>query len=110
MKKLYEIGAKTGLTGKEVRRITGFGFMGFIALALSFFSSCARNGAGQKEAVKPADKPAEKAKEALNSVKVSTDSIIDENPQTGDDCGPTPGYPCGTRYYTVSPKDFGGTA
>lgn len=106
MKKLYEIGAKTGLTGKEVRKITGFGLMGLVALALSFFASCAKNGAGQKEAVKP-DQPAEKAKELLNSVNVSTDSIIDDKPQKDDACGPTPGYPCGSRYYAVSVSDFG---
>ena len=98
MKKIYEIGAKTGLNAKEVNRITGFGVLGLLTLGLAALSACgfkAQKPAPAAGAAKP-----QTLQDLANSVNSSTGTETDKN------CGPYPGYPCGTRYYTVSRADF----
>ena len=102
MKKIYELGAKTGLKRAEVNRITKFGILGLLAVGLYGLAACFKTQ--KAEAPVQAGKP-ETLQDLANSVKTSTaPAAPDAN------CGPYPGYPCGTRYYTVSRSDFGGLA
>lgn len=104
MKKIYELGAMTGLNKSEVNRITRFGVLGLLALALGGLAACFK---AQKagDAAGP-EKPGT-LQDLSNSVNTSTGTagqVQDEG------CGPYQGYPCGTRYYTVSRSDFGRAA
>ena len=108
MKKFYEIGAKTGLGRDELNRVARFGVFGLVAAALTFLSGCFKTG----EPVSPKAAPAPKAsaqnnpstiQDLVNSIDNSTGTA---KPGTGDNCGPYPGYPCGTKYYTVSVSDL----
>lgn len=98
MEKLKKNALKTGL---QIENVNSIFSLGFAALLLSFFSSCARNTAPvvkveEDKGVKPAEKPLTPADVILDS-----STILDKK-----SCGPTPNYPCGTRYYTVSMRDF----
>ncbi|HBA61110.1 MAG TPA: hypothetical protein DCZ92_09885 [Elusimicrobia bacterium] len=112
MDRFKEIGAKTGLTAKEVRRVTRFGALGLLALALASLSACFR---AQKPAREAGAKPAtlhdlaDPAKEASPAAgeKPAAPAAADGEKAADNNCGPYPGYPCGTRYYTVSRADFG---
>jgi len=100
MKKLYELGAKTGLNRGEVNRIARFGLLGLLAVGLAGLAACFK--AQKTEPAPQAAKP-ETLQDLANSVNASTGPAV----QTQDDaCGPYQGYPCGTRYYTVSRSDF----
>lgn len=101
MKKLYELGAMTGLNKSEVNRITRFGVLGLLAFALAGLAACfkAQKGGDSPQSAKP-----ETLQDLANSVNTSTAAPA----QAQDEgCGPYQGYPCGTRYYTVSRSDFG---
>ncbi|MDA8130323.1 MAG: hypothetical protein M0011_02345 [Elusimicrobia bacterium] len=98
MKKLLELGAKTGLTKAEVNRVARFGLLGLLAVGLAGIAGCFR--AQKAEAPQSADKPGT-LQDIVSSVNKSTGAA-----QGQDNCGPYPGYPCGTRYYTVSVSDF----
>ena len=128
MKKIYEIGTKTGLTANELHKIGNtcvgaatkayghqaarFGLFGLLAAALTALTGCCK-------ICKPASQPSKSAPRAsaqtgpgtiqdlVNSIDKSTGTA---KPKAGDDCGPYPGYPCGTKYYTVSVSDFKKTA
>lgn len=97
MKKLYELGAKTGLNTGEVNRITRFGLLGLLAVGLAAIVGCF---SGQKAATTARPAKPETLQDLANSVNTSTVPAKDQN------CGPYPGYPCGTRYYTVSHSDI----
>ncbi len=99
MKKIYELGARTGLKTCEVNRIAKCGLLGLLALGLAALVGCFR--AQKVQPPKQTAKP-ETLQDLANSVNGSTAPAagVDQN------CGPYPGYPCGTRYYTVSPADF----
>ncbi|MCX5790639.1 MAG: hypothetical protein NTY45_00215 [Elusimicrobia bacterium] len=101
MKKLYELGARTGLKHGEVNRIARFGALSLLAVGLAALAGCFRT---QK-----APAPAQEAKpqtlqDLISSIDDSTPTAKPQAPK--DNCGPYPGYPCGTRYYTVSAADF----
>ncbi|MDO8805772.1 MAG: hypothetical protein Q7R35_15235 [Elusimicrobiota bacterium] len=98
MKKLYELGAKTGLNAGEVNRIAKCGILGLLALGLATFMGCLKTQ--KTEAPAAAAKP-ETLQDLANSVRTSTAPAGKDT-----NCGPYPGYPCGTRYYTVSRSDF----
>ena len=100
MNKLYELGAKTGLNRAEVNRIARFGLLGMLAVAMAGLTACFK--AQKTEPVPQSAKP-ETLQDIANSVKTSTGT---ETPPPDDACGPYQGYPCGTRYYTVSRSDF----
>ncbi len=99
--RLKDIFSKTGLKKSDIKYIS-FSFTGVIAFLASFFTSCSKNS----------------VKETSNSSNISTQTYMVEKSSdikdiidTPDEfkkknCGPTPGYPCGTKYYTVSIKDF----
>lgn len=108
MKKFYEIGAKTGLSAREMQKVARFGVFGLIAAVLTALSACFKNSRPAAEAPRPAPQaPAEidaaAIRELVDSLDKSTDSA---RSRAGDNCGPYPGYPCGTRYYTVSVSDL----
>lgn len=103
MKKLYELGEKTGLTRAEVNRVARFGILGLLAFGLAGLAACfkAQKPAQAGDPAKP-----ETLQDIANSVNKSTAAAEGQD----ENCGPYPGYPCGTRYYTVSPSDFRRTA
>ncbi|MEW5951921.1 MAG: hypothetical protein GX447_09150 [Elusimicrobia bacterium] len=94
---LKKAALKTGLEKEKVNSIFS---LGLAALIMSFLSSCAKNASSAKPqtdtSVKPAEKPLTPADVILDS-----STVLDKK-----SCGPTPNYPCGTRYYSVSLKDF----
>jgi len=100
MKKLYEFGAKTGLTTAEVNRIARFGLLGLLAVGLASLAACFR---AQKVPAQVGENKPQTLQDLANSVNVSSTTA---KPQNKTNCGPYPGYPCGTRYYTVSVSDF----
>jgi len=108
MKKFYEIGAKTGLSSREMHKVARFGLFGLIAAVFTVLSACFRNGKPSPEAPKPAPPAATQLDttaihDLVNSLDKSTGTV---KSKADDNCGPYPGYPCGTRYYTVSVSDF----
>ena len=105
MKKLYELGAKTGLSPREVNKVARGGWLGLLALGLAALAGCFR-AQGPSAAV-PASKPGT-VQGSFDTVDQSTGAAkpLDQT-GAGSDCGPYPGYPCGTRYYTVGRADFG---
>lgn len=102
------MGAKTGLTPDELRKAAKFGLFGLIALVLTALTACFKNG---KTAFQPAEPPLRTSNQQqpqtlqnlVDSMDKSTGTV---NAPASDKCGPYPGYPCGTRYYTVSARDF----
>jgi hypothetical protein len=102
MKKLYELGARTGLNASEIKRIGGLGALGLLAVGLASLAACFKP---QKTPVPAGEaKPQALLQDLVNTVKDSTAAAGSQD--GGGDCGPYPGYPCGTRYYTVSRRDF----
>ncbi len=98
MEKLKKAALKTGLDGGKIGSLFSFSIA---ALILSFFSSCAKNAASTASTASPNTlKPAEIPVSAADVI-LDTSTVLDKK-----SCGPTPNYPCGTRYYTVSIKDF----
>ncbi len=101
MKKLYELGKLTGLTKAEVNRAARFSLLGLLALGLAGLTACFKSQKAENPV--QSSKP-ETLQDIANSVNKST------APAPADNCGPYPGYPCGTRYFTVSRADFRRTA
>lgn len=98
VEKLKRAALKTGLDKEKIGPFFSFSI---VALIMSFFSSCAKNSASTStlslpKTVKPVEVPVSPA-----DVIIDTSTFLDE-----ESCGPTPNYPCGTRYYTVSVNDF----
>ena len=128
MKKIFKIGARTGLNVNELRKVAdpclgaaiktycrqvaGFGLFGLMAAALTILTGCFKTGT-------PAAPPSESTsrtsaqpssatiQDLVNSIDKSTGAA---RTKVEDNCGPYPGYPCGTKYYTVSVSDFLGRA
>jgi len=113
MKRLNEIARKTGLSEKETRQFTKIGFWSFIAFVFMGIFGCAKNGSNKKPVeLSPSENNVnlpsmeEIAKEI--EIERSTSPIHEKAEERSEDnCGPYPGYPCGTKYYTVSVRDFG---
>ena len=108
MKKFYEIGAKTGLNADELHKVARFGLFGLMAAALTFLAGCFKTGAPASLAAEPAPRTSAQTNPAtiqdlVNSIDKSTGTA---RSKAGDNCGPYPGYPCGTKYYTVSASDL----
>ncbi|HNW43516.1 MAG TPA: hypothetical protein PKI19_03370 [Elusimicrobiales bacterium] len=119
MKKIFQLGAKTGLTGIEVGRVVNFGVLGLLAAGLAALSGCL--GFQRTRTPEPAEKPQTlQTYSGASSVPSAAPSGFGGSgsgsadqapapapkPKAADDCGPYPGYPCGTRYYTVSRADL----
>jgi len=109
MKKFYEIGSRTGLSAQEMHKAARFGLFGLVAAVLTILSACFKNSKPPAaEAPRPAPQAASDIDPAairslVDSLDKSTGTV---KPDARDNCGPYPGYPCGTRYYTVSVSDF----
>ena len=108
MKKIYELGSKTGLNTGELDRIVKLGVLGIAALAFASLSACFKGNKAELPPPQPSAQAQPKnLQELADSVNTST---APERPVQRDggeqNCGPYPGYPCGTRYYTVSVLDF----
>ncbi|OGR68251.1 MAG: hypothetical protein A2081_06055 [Elusimicrobia bacterium GWC2_61_19] len=101
MKKLYELGARTGLSAGEVNRIARFGLLGVLAVGLASLAACFRAQKPPAQAVEPRPQTLQ---DLANSVNASTAAA--KPADAAGNCGPYPGYPCGTRYYTVCAGDF----
>lgn len=107
--KLETIGAKTGLKKTDVRRLCRFGGLGILgALVMLFAAACASN----RKCTVPANEPAREVAEET-AVPQPGDPVPQagvakpaETPASGTNDGPWEGYPAGTRYGTVSTKDF----
>ena len=113
MKKFYEMGEKTGLQANELHKAAKFGFFGLIALALATLSGCFKSEKTAAQPPAPAPQtsaqPAPRTSEQQQTLQDLVDSM-DKSTGTvtkpSGNCGPYPGYPCGTKYYTVSAGDF----
>lgn len=101
MKKFLE---KTGI--KEEKSFFSFKVASLIGIIVSMFVSCNKNGIKNQEN-KHMDNTVTLTTTTLYSIEKSTSDIkplVDEKPIKN--CGPVPGYPCGTKYYTISINDF----
>jgi len=88
----------------SLKKLFSFSFVGFITFILSFLTSCNNKNGLKNKMDTNTTKP-------TFNIEKSTIPISETSPQINPklpkkDCGPTPGYPCGTKYYTVSIKDF----
>lgn len=102
MKKIYDLGAKTGLNKSELRRVARFGILGLIPFCLAALAGCfqpQRQAKAEGEVV-----PGQQFFGDKDQPK--TPEQGKKTPAKDTNCGPYPGYPCGTRYYTVSRSDF----
>lgn len=96
-KKLEDLAAKTGASKKDTSTLWKIGFAGVFALVAACITGCASKQA--KTAAAPQQPPQAQASqdEALKQaqdIKISTTTNRWDN------------YPAGTRYHTVSIKDF----
>jgi len=106
MRKITEIASKTGLPAAELNKITRFGLLGVAALTLASLAACFKSNKAEPKPAQPAAREQTgNLRELADSVNVST-APAKPRGRVGDNCGPYPGYPCGTRYYTVSVSDF----
>jgi hypothetical protein len=121
-KKLSRLGRKTGLKDKELKKMCRFSLSGLLAVAVASLTGCletnknyqsepsadqsqtpasSNTGVSTSESVSQSGQaqPADKDK------STSTPQTVPE-PKESEQCGPYPGYPCGTKYHTVSINDF----
>ena len=105
MGKLKFIAEKTGLSEREINRFSRLSVFGIVAVLLTSFAGCLKSNKKdlstaqtieQKLSSDKTDKPAADKKSDAKKIE----------PAKSDNCGPYPGYPCGTKYYTVSAEDF----
>ncbi|MFA6584585.1 MAG: hypothetical protein WCS77_09840 [Elusimicrobiaceae bacterium] len=103
---LERIGAKTGLGKKDIKTLTAFGFLGLLGAALVTLLACSHN----KKMAEPAT-PENVRKEIRQETATQAgdpDSRSTPPVKQSDSASPWEGYPAGTRYATVSHKDFKG--
>ncbi len=112
-KKLREMALKTGMSEREVSGFARAGMFGAFAAAVLGLFGCARtNGNVQTQAAQEPARPAisdrtqETVNRVLDEVKKSTPPADGDVINPDESCGPYPGYPCGSRYHTVSVADF----
>ena len=108
MKKIYELGAKTGLNSGELSKVARFGLFGLVAAALTCLTGCFKTAKPAPPAPEPTPRASAQTEpsniqDLVNSIEKSTAAA---KPGSEENCGPYPGYPCGTKYYTVSVSDF----
>ncbi|MCX7641817.1 MAG: hypothetical protein N2Z20_04200 [Elusimicrobiales bacterium] len=98
--KIEKVFLKTGVTKKDIKLLK-LSFAGLITLISSFFSSCSKNEFKQSQTV--ISTHTYQTQPTTSDVK----NIADTPPNFKQkNCGPTPGYPCGTKYFTVSIFDI----
>jgi len=91
---------------KDLKKLFGFSFFGFIAFIVSFFVSCTKNGINKNKTETLNSNSNFNLEKSTSPITISSNSIDTNLLPNKKDCGPTPGYPCGTKYYTISIKDF----
>lgn len=124
MKKFLEIGSKTGLGDEELGRFSRFSLAGLAALCLSALAGCVgvsvqnsghyRHPSEGSNQIQPAPgavpqsshTPPQVGGAGPDGAPTGAAPAAPANNDPAPACGPYPGYPCGTRYYTVSPGDF----
>lgn len=100
--KFEKIFSKTGLDKKDISLIK-FSITSIIAMLASFFSSCSNNGVKEPTTTTVVST----ATYQVNQSTTDVQNIINTPDEfKKKNCGPTPGYPCGTKYYTISVHDF----
>ncbi len=103
---------KTGLDEEDVKRLFKLSIWSFITFCFYIlFTSCSRNG--YKTDIKTSSDDYKVEKGTSSQTQINTDLIQPPSlgpSQENKNCGPTPGYPCGTKYYTVSIRDFKGNS
>jgi len=98
-KKINELAAKTGMTGKDSSSVLKLGLLGGILLALGAFCACVKGG--KAAPAKPAHAPVPPQKQTVSPLPSAPDSAPE---RTAPDFWKN--YPAGTRYNTASPLDF----
>mgnify|MGYP001090957348 CR=1 FL=1 len=88
----------------DLKRFFGFSFKGFLAFLFSFLVSCGKDNA-KNTAPSHTTNPSFKLEKSTTPLSEPS-SVIKQPSYEKESCGPMPGYPCGTKYYTVSIKDF----
>lgn len=96
--KLLKMAACTGAKETEVKNLTSAGFISVCAVVLAsiFGAGCAHHEAKTV----PAQDQSKQAQAPQNTQQ----KLPDLNKGNGG--GPWPGYPAGTKYHTVSMRDF----
>jgi hypothetical protein len=107
MEKLKFIAQKTGISSKEINKFSKFSVLGIIALFMTAVLGCSKS---DKVENLPAESiSTQEVKKNVDEVKTEYKSVEKSTKiDTADNCGPYPGYPCGTRYFTVAVRDFNG--
>ncbi|MEF3279796.1 MAG: hypothetical protein K6357_02365 [Elusimicrobiota bacterium] len=98
---------KTGIKDHENQNLFKLGLFGFLSIIFSFLISCNKNGVKQEESSNNLDANVSTSTYKIEKATTSLKPLIDNEDTFGKkNCGPIPGYPCGTKYYTVSIRDF----
>ncbi|MDQ7774030.1 MAG: hypothetical protein RDU13_10985 [Elusimicrobiales bacterium] len=112
-KKLKEMALKTGMSEGEVSGFARAGLLGAMAAAVLGLLGCARTNENIQTQASPepaspaiSTKTQETVNRVLDEVKKSTPPADGDVINPDEECGPYPGYPCGSRYFTVSIADF----
>lgn len=111
MNKLQKTASLTGLGGRELSAFGRAGLFGLAALALGFLGACLKGGKTQGQAPAAPQQPQNGVQETQSSDAETVKKAVEalgggQGSRPGQSCGPGPNYPCGTRYYTVSPGDL----
>lgn len=95
---------KTGLNQKDASFLK-ISLTGILAVISSLFFSCSNSKTEIKEPSQSTVVSTETYQVSNTTASISnlSDTPVDFNKKN---CGPTPGYPCGTKYYTISYNDF----
>lgn len=100
--KISKILSKTGLNKSDVSFLK-ISITGIITLISSLFFSCSKNDLKEQSQNTVTSTQTYEVSQPTSSVYNLSDTPTEFNKKN---CGPTPGYPCGTKYYTVSYIDF----
>ena len=108
MKKILELGTKTGLKPGELGKMAKLTVLGLAALAMASLAACFKGAKSDPGPAQPsAREQPEQSRRQTGAVNTGVSPADINAPDDGaKNCGPYPGYPCGTRYYTVSVSDF----
>lgn len=100
--KLDKFLLKTGLNKKDAKFLK-LSLTGIAALISSLFFSCSKSDLKSSANNISVSTQSYEVSQTTSSISNLSDTPSDFNKKN---CGPTPNYPCGTKYYTVSYYDF----
>ena len=110
--RLFKMAKCTGAKETEVKNLTSTGFIGLCAVAIV---SLLGFGCARHEVKAAPVTPAQQPKPVETSTATATVTaqpaaqpakLPNLNKSTSTSTGPWPGYPAGTKYHTVSLRDF----